>query len=253
LHLEDGTWVDVTTGIDTDADLIYGTVMVLSPFGVLEMLPWQVTIRIKDQEGPAPINLKGKGAIPVTIVSVGDFDATSVDPLSVAFGPDGAEATHGRGHEEDVDGDGDLDLVLHFRTQATGLAPGDETATLSGRTLDGKPIIGAAAIRLVGAVAKVVSEGTPETYELSQNRPNPFNAGTQIRYQLPEAGEVSLVIYNLMGQAIRTLDQGYRHPGYYEVAWDGRDGAGRVVSSGVYLYRFTSDGLRCSRRMLLLR
>ena len=85
-----------------------------------------------------------------------------------------------------------------------------------------------------------------------QNAPNPFNASTQISYQLPEAGEVSLVVYNLMGQQVRVLVQGYAAAGLHEVIWDGRNEDGQSVSSGIYLYRLESPDQVETRRMLLL-
>jgi hypothetical protein len=96
------------------------------------------------------INPKSKGNIPVAILTTGDFDATTVDPLSVEFGPDGATESHGRGHIEDVDGDGDDDLVLHFRTQDTGIQCGDTSASLIGETSGGQAIEGSDSINTVG-------------------------------------------------------------------------------------------------------
>ena len=93
----------------------------------------------------------------------------------------------------------------------------------------------------------------PLEYALSQNYPNPFNPTTQVAYQMPEAGEVSVVVYNLLGQQVRMLAQGHQQAGYYRVTWDGRDDYGRAVSSGIYLYRFVSKGLVETRRMLLLK
>ncbi len=82
----------------------------------------------------------------MAILTTADFDATTVDPLTVAFGPAGATEAHGRGHVEDVDGDGDVDLQLHFRTQETGIQPGDTEACLAGETFSGHPVQGCDAI-----------------------------------------------------------------------------------------------------------
>jgi hypothetical protein len=92
----------------------------------------------------------------------------------------------------------------------------------------------------------------PETFKLG-NYPNPFNPSTTIAYQLPNAGEVSLIIYNVMGQQIRVLEQGFRAQGVYEVEWNGRDDNGQTVSSGLYLYRFISADVAETQRMTLLK
>ncbi len=108
-----------------------------------------VAIDIKPATSPNDINLKSKGLISVAILSTPEFDATSVDPLSVQFGPAGANERHGKGHIVDVDGDGDLDLQLHFRTPETDIAPGDTEACLTGETIAGEPISGCDTIRTV--------------------------------------------------------------------------------------------------------
>ncbi len=96
------------------------------------------------------------------------------------------------------------------------------------------------------------------TYELAQNYPNPFNPGTQIRYQLPETAEVSLLIYNALGQQVRRLIAGEKKSaGRYQITWDGRDQSGHAVASGVYFYRLTAKNSRrtavLQRKMLLLK
>jgi hypothetical protein len=95
----------------------------------------------------------------------------------------------------------------------------------------------------------------PLTYALTQNVPNPFNPATTIRYDLPERADVRLVIYNLAGQKIRTLVHRMQPPGRYTVTWDGRDGTGHAVASGVYFYRLEAitRGFVETKRMVLLR
>jgi len=80
----------------------------------------------------------------------------------------------------------------------------------------------------------------PEKIALRQNYPNPFNPSTEIRYQLPNAGHVSLVIFNITGQTIRTLVDEPKLAGYHSILWDGRDGSGDEVASGIYIYRFSA-------------
>jgi hypothetical protein len=109
-----------------------------------------VSIDIKPGSFPNSINPRSKGVTPVAILTTDTFDATTVDPLSVEFGPNGAMEVHERGHIEDVDGDSDLDLVLHFATQDTGIVCGDTSASLIGEIFDGQAIEGSDAIRIVG-------------------------------------------------------------------------------------------------------
>ena len=94
---------------------------------------------------------------------------------------------------------------------------------------------------------------TPQTYNLFQNVPNPFNPETAIRYQIPHSGPVRLAIYNPMGQRVRILVEGEQRVGLHEVSWDGRDSRGRALSSGVYLYRLEAGAHKQTRKLLLLR
>ena len=94
----------------------------------------------------------------------------------------------------------------------------------------------------------------PEEFALLPNYPNPFNATTTIRYVLAEAASVRLLVYDALGQRVRTLVDGHRSQGVEEVVWDGRDEGGREVGSGVYPYRLEIVGqYTATRRMLLLR
>jgi hypothetical protein len=96
-----------------------------------------------------PINIMSRGVIPVAILTTDVFDATSVDPSSVRFGPSGAEDTHNLSHIEDVNSDGRPDLLLHFAIERSGIAAGDAQACLTGQTTSGLKITGCDSISTV--------------------------------------------------------------------------------------------------------
>lgn len=77
----------------------------------------------------------------------------------------------------------------------------------------------------------------PKTMRLHANYPNPFNPHTLIRFDLPEAGDVTLKVFNLLGEEVRTLVSGHTAAGFHTVAWDGTNQGGGQVPSGIYLYR----------------
>jgi hypothetical protein len=81
----------------------------------------------------------------------------------------------------------------------------------------------------------------PTEFALAQNYPNPFNPSTVIGFSIPEATDVQLAIYNVLGQEVRTLANDVVQPGVYEITWDGNDNAGNQVVSGVYFYRMTTS------------
>ncbi len=90
-------------------------------------------------------------------------------------------------------------------------------------------------------------------YHLRQNYPNPFNPTTTISYSLPDAGNVRLVVYDLLGRNVRTLVDDYQTKGLQEIMWDARDDAGVKVSTGIYIYRIETENFTESRKMILLK
>jgi hypothetical protein len=108
-------------------------------------------------------------------------------------------------------------------------------------------------VRIEALYSSRVTSGLPDRFELYQNYPNPFNPSTEIRFSLPSAGEVRLEVYNMLGQKVATLVDGYLEAGEHIAIWEGTDLAGRPVSTGVYLYRLQSGDLTASKKMLLLK
>jgi hypothetical protein len=93
----------------------------------------------------------------------------------------------------------------------------------------------------------------PDRYELQQNYPNPFNPKTNIEYQLPMETRVSLKIYNIMGQEVKTLIDDVKEAGYHALIWNGLDNSGVAVSSGIYYYRMVTGSFVETKKMVLLR
>jgi hypothetical protein len=93
----------------------------------------------------------------------------------------------------------------------------------------------------------------PNEFGLSQNYPNPFNPTTTIKYALPTDSHVSLKIYNMLGQLVITLVNEEQTPGYREVVWDGRNKAGAMVTSGMYIYRIVAGNFIKTQKMTFVK
>jgi hypothetical protein len=112
-----------------------------------------------------------------------------------------------------------------FKFDASEQAIIGQTASLTFQILENGTAIGTRAFSL--------RSEAPATFELFHNYPNPFNPATTISYQLPEAMEVKILIYNILGQRVHTLVNANQPPGKYALRWDAS-----AQSSGMYLYRF---------------
>ena len=88
---------------------------------------------------------------------------------------------------------------------------------------------------------------------MDQNIPNPFNPVTNIRFQLPEDSRVSLKIFNILGQEVKTLVGEAMAAGFYTMRWDGTNAHGLKVASGVYIYQLKAGTFEASQKMLLLK
>lgn len=85
------------------------------------------------------------------------------------------------------------------------------------------------------------------------NYPNPFNPKTTISYNLPSEGKIELAIYNLKGQKVKELVNGVQSSGEYTIDWNGKDDAGKPVSSGIYYYRISVCGKKLNKKMIMLK
>jgi hypothetical protein len=96
-----------------------------------------------------------------------------------------------------------------------------------------------------------VHEGSfPSSFAVLQNYPNPFNPSTTIRYEIPEQGKVSMKIYNVLGQEIRTLVDEIQNPGHHVVVWNSKNDDGSIVASGVYFCRCTATPSTRGRQVM---
>ena len=95
----------------------------------------------------------------------------------------------------------------------------------------------------------------PDQFALFQNYPNPFNPSTMIHYNLPVTSSISLKIYNLLGQEIRTLYEGVKSTGIHQIIWDGKDNHGIELPSGLFFCRMSVEGGRWvqTKKLLLVR
>ena len=152
----------------------------------------------------------------------------------------------------------------------------DETAQLAGFT-DGEPmlvrvyiqqydtIVAGTMVSLIennppvfgaGGYAHVSINGetpVPTHYSLGQNYPNPFNPVTSIQYTLPEAADVSLIVYDISGREVATLVNDFQQSGYYELRWSGTNNLGAPLASGVYIYQMKTDSFQKTKKMLLIK
>ena len=143
--------------------------------------------------------------------------------------------------------------LVHMTASASWTDPVDEgwqyTYKITAVDCNGNESDAASATTVTGDE----TPSTPKAFALHQNIPNPFNPATVIRFDLPRAAHVGLHIYDVSGRLVCTLADKEMEPGSKEIAWDGRDDAGRGTASGVYFYRLTASSFTETRKMVLLK
>ena len=138
--------------------------------------------------------------------------------------------------------------------------PAGLTFDAATRTIAGTPRAAAEAVYTYtvtdvnGATASLSLETLPTAFSLADNFPNPFNPATTIQYALPQAADVELTVYNVVGQPVRTLVAEHQSAGRYAVEWDATNDSGHSLSSGMYFYRLQVGGEFLEiKKMLLLK
>jgi len=99
----------------------------------------------------------------------------------------------------------------------------------------------------------IEGEGVPVEFALHENYPNPFNPTTTLRFDLPEVSNITLTIYNMLGQKVRTFNMQSTPAGYHSITWDATNDYGDPVGAGVYLYQLQTKDFVKTRKMVLLK
>ena len=210
-------------------------------------------------DGPAELATNGFGVYTVTI-SGGPLAAAGVNvaassgslqPLGSDLKQEGSELTHTSSKQP---ASGSVVFEFEYTAPATS---GTVTLAATGNSVNGNQSSSGDAWNHANNLQINVSEpssvddelfAVPLAFQLGQNYPNPFNPSTSIQYSLDNAGQVSLEVYNLIGQKVATLVEGYQGVGIHRVSFDGNN-----LESGYYIYRLTLNGKTDSKRMLLLK
>ncbi len=146
--------------------------------------------------------------------------------------------------------DSDILVIELVSLSDSGIYVCNITNTLADQlTLISRPVH----VTVIGGLAVSENEGIPAEFALHANYPNPFNPSTTIRFDLPEAAEVHLMVYDILGREVRVLVNERLEPGYRQVTWNGRTAHGMDVPTGIYIARFITPEYTKSIKMLLLK
>ncbi len=138
--------------------------------------------------------------------------------------------------------------VINAQYNYWGECPPGAFAICSDRNVDFSNCLSAPVVKVDEANLEI-----PSQFQLLQNYPNPFNPETTIAYTLPKPTQVKLVIYDMLGQEVRTLVNEPQKQGVNSVVWNGKNNQGQPLPSGLYIYRIVADGFTQSSKSVLLK
>ncbi|MBD3217041.1 MAG: T9SS type A sorting domain-containing protein, partial [candidate division Zixibacteria bacterium] len=150
------------------------------------------------------------------------------------------------GHKQVFEGSGAIATIRFDNVRANGAELTLSRADI--RNNQNEKLLGDFTAQTVMASAVV-----PESYELFQNHPNPFNPETEIAYSLPEETHVNIKVYNIAGQVVSTLVDKVMPAGKHKVNWNGTNQSGARVASGVYFYRMETSSFQKTQKMILVK
>ena len=252
------------------ADVIaqVNSILGISPEPPTKLVSQPVTVSLGDLQ-----NVDGQWMLPL---SLSDQDIVAGMQLSISYDP--SEVVLGSpslAHESSDVGIGSYANGGELRVVAYSLGTGSLPSTDGGTLLyipvtvvgsDG-PTLSLSDVMIVNRGAQVLPAllgnatvmvsakvDVPTSFSMSAAHPNPFNPTTSISYGVPRQSHVSLIVYNMLGQEVIRIVDEVKAAGRYTVRWDGSNGRGQDVASGIYLYRMTSStGFSESKRMTLLK
>ncbi|MFQ5639867.1 MAG: M6 family metalloprotease domain-containing protein, partial [bacterium] len=211
----------------------------------------------------------------LTLQSDSPVDIELMDPNGLTLSKDVNDLSEGFYLEADIDADGEMEdyIIIHnpssgiYRISVTaeaGANPDDTFSLTLVRDRDTTKVAENTSIRdipsqpyefIYSELNSVdgVEDNLPEEFRLFQNYPNPFNPTTTIEYQLPKSARVTLLIYNIRGQQVRTLVDEEKPAGIFKANWNGEDAFGRRVASGIYVYQIRAGDFVSSKKLILMR
>jgi len=114
-------------------------------------------------------------------------------------------------------------------------------------------VVGAPGMAKPGQPLTESNEEAPNSFQIHENYPNPFNPSTRIRYELPIESNVSLIVHNISGKIVKTIVTESQSAGRYEIQWNGQDDTGNLVSTGMYFARIQAGSYSHVIKMIYMR
>ena len=108
-------------------------------------------------------------------------------------------------------------------------------------------------VEIKSTVTGITSQQKQSTSILFQNYPNPFNPSTTLEYQIPEAGNVKVSIFNIRGEVVKIIENGFKKKGNYKLSWNSQNHNGSLVASGIYFVQVKHDDKILTKKIMLLK